>query len=811
MLSNYKHSTIVVVVILCALGSCDSDPAKSRASKQRSADSPSPGDVQRSPPAVAERPRVSSRTELATHRPLLDEAGRAELDAGGLLIDMGSFDQHKYTRGGWNNAWGRSKVSPPGITYAEVNGRRVHLDVMTRSAVGDFVMRVRAGKKQQRVTVQLGDKTLGHASFGTEWQDVTIPVAGGSVSPGRHELRLTFGRSKKGGPRAEIDWIWLRSEPDVAPALPIPRIMSIAVGGTPKRALPAPTRRAYSFYLQVPETGALVFDYGADKPVAFKVGVQADGTPARELFSQSAAAGQWKEAKVDLSEFAGKAIRLDLITEGPAAVAGWGEPELMVKPEKLASKTAKPKAPAGKPPRNVLVLVIDTVRADMFAPFADNPPAATPAFDAFAEKSTVFVNAYNNENWTKPSVATTLSGLYPVTHDTKQDPSVLPRDVELLSERLKSEGFATAGFVANGFISKKFGFEQGWDRFRNYIREERKSDAEHVYADALAWLESINNSKPAATGDGTDKGTPAATGDGTDKGKPAFRSDKPFFLYLQTIDPHVIYSVDRQYTRPYFPDEYKGPIGSSLSGQEQADISRGKRKVGKRDYDWIRALYYGEVTYHDEHMGRFFAEIEQRGILDDTLVVITNDHGEELNEHGHLGHGHSLYDELLRAPLLFHYPPLFAAGNRITEVVEHVDVTPTILDTLRLRPMKDADGQSLLPVIRGEPITRPLYAVAEFLDHGRAIRVGRWKLVRGPRTLGDLYDIAEDAAEQKNRVEEALIALRLCEVYMGEALATPAKRLRGQERAQQIKFKSSDANIDPKLRKQLEALGYFGG
>src|SRR5690606_10745229 len=115
-----------------------------------------------------------------------------------------------------------------------------------------------------------------------------------------------------------------------------------------------------------------------------------------------------------------------------------GEPEIMI-PRDAAPKPAAP----GAPPKNVIVLVMDTARADAFGPFAGpDRVVKTPAFDALAARGTVFAAAYDNENWTKPSVATTLSGLYPSTHDAKEDASKLSDDVELLSERLRREGFA---------------------------------------------------------------------------------------------------------------------------------------------------------------------------------------------------------------------------------------------------------------------------------------------------------------------------------------------------------------------------------
>jgi arylsulfatase A-like enzyme len=729
-----------------------------------------PGASAGEPPAP-----VSARAGREVWRALLDESSRAELSIGGAFIDFGTADQHKYTRGGWRSGWDKNEAEPSGITLASVNGKTARFEIAMRDpAPREMIARIRSEIGGQRVTLYAGDKALASADVGEAWTDVRAAIPDAIASAKPRDMMLRFTRSGGNAATAEVDWIWLRSEDNAAPAIPIPRVLPVRVGDTPRRALPAPTSRTYSFYLHVPPDASLVFDYGADEAVTFSVRASTNDAADQPLFSAPAERNQWTEAEVDLSQLAGRAVRLDFQTTGPPGAAGWGEPEILVSPRK------RPKLAAGapKPPRNVLFLLIDTARADAFEPFNANPPIPTPAFTALAGGATVFERAYNNENWTKPSVATLLSGMYPATHDTKRDPSVLPDEVELLSERLKRAGFATGGFVANGFVSDKFGFEQGWDSFRNYIRESRSSEAEHVFGDALAWLDE--------------------------------RGDEPFFLYIQTIDPHVTYKVDRRFTKPLYHGEYAGPLGPTVSGHEQVAVTKGELRATKDDFEWLRALYYGEIAYHDEQLGKFVAELESRGLFDDTLVVVTNDHGEELHEHGRLGHGHSLYEELLRAPLMFRYPPLFPAGGRVADIVEHVDVAPTIIDALGLEPLTHADGVTLLPVVHGDAGVRPSYAVSEFLDGKRSIRVGRWKLMRSSSDWVQLFDLETDPGENTDRTADAPIARRLCDVYLGEALAAPDKSQRRQNVTSRRTFEAGQANIDAKLRSQLEALGYFG-
>lgn len=727
-------------------------------------------------PEAPKKPSV--RTTLEPFRPLLDEAARAELHTGGVMggvmIDLGTADQHKFTRGGWMTGWGESQQND-GVSLAQASDRRVHLDVLVQEEAREIAIRARSAVSGQAATVWVDGKRQGDIHFASsDWSVMRVPVAEGALAPGRHNVQLTF--TKSGTPRAELDWVWLTTQAGAEAPVASVRVLPLRLGGQPRRALIAPTSRTYSFFMQPPEGASLVFDHGSSVGAELKVMVQTDGGQAEELFAAKGT-DAWTEAQVDLSAYAGKAIRLDLVTTGAEGLTGWGEPAIMVPP------AAKDKVvQAGARPKNVIVILIDTARARSFGPIWPDNQVETPAYDAFADKATVFVNAYNNENWTKPSVATTLSGVYPVTHDTKKDSSSLPEAVELISQRLQREGFATAGFVANGYVSDKFGFQKGWDSFRNYIRENRSSEAEHVYADALAWLTERRQDP----------------------------SGKPQFLYIQTIDPHVIYKVEREFTQNYFASDYKGPLGPTVDATELEGLSSGKLKGTEDDVAWVRALYHGEVTYHDHHMGKFFEQLQALGAMEDTMILITNDHGEELQDHGKFGHGHSLYEELLRAPLLMYFPGLFPAGGRIQEVVENVDVTPTILDALGLEPMTNADGQSLLPLIQGKPVQRPYYAVSEFLDNRRAIRVGNWKLMRSSSTWLHLFDVVNDPEEQKDRSKDSEIARRMCEVHLGEAVATPDKSKRQQDITIRRQFKAGEANIDPQTRAQLEALGYFG-
>ena len=759
----YKTVALVTALLVLLPAAC----------KKESSSSPGSGAGEPEPDEAPPPPSV--RPQLLSVRQLLSETERAEVDVGGLLIDFGSTDQHKYTLGGWQNGWHGLKSAEDGSSSTAITARSASVFLARRGPARDVrqvVLRARA-PGGARLSVAADGKALGNMDLPDAFATVSLAIPAGSLRSSARKLDLVF-QGKGKGIRAEVDWLWLGEAEGGAPPAPAPRVAPIVLGSSTRRALASPTPRSYSFFLEVPAAAKLVFDYGADKNTRFQVTATADGADPVTLFEGEARPNRWLEGVADLATLAGKAVRLDLSTSGQGS-AGWGDPEIMVSP---GDKPA-PAPVARRAPRNVIVLVIDTVRADVFKAFDPNSRVETPAFDALSAESTTFVNALANENWTKPSVATLLSGLYPVTHQTKRDPDVLNRRIRVLPEHLREEGFRTAAFIANGYVSEKFGFERGWDDYTNYIRENKVSEAERVYTDAWKWVEK----------------------NGKDR----------FFLYIQTIDPHVPYAVPDSYLETYFPEPYKGSLGKRLDGGKQVEISSGKRKITDEDKRWIRALYDAEVTYHDKHMGDFFEALRGKALLDDTLVIITNDHGEEIGEHGRYGHGHSLYQELIRAPLTVRYPAMFPAGQQVNEVVENVDLFPTILDVLELRAVPGLEGFSLLPWLEGRPPMTPSYGVSEFLDNYRAVRVGSWKLIATPSGGGKLFELASPEGEQEDRAENAPIARRLCELHLAEALAVPSKPARfGGGGGPHRQFKPGQVKQDPELRRQLEALGYFG-
>jgi len=204
---------------------------------------------------------------------------------------------------------------------------------------------------------------------------------------------------------------------------------------------------------------------------------------------------------------------------------------------------------------------------------------------------------------------------------------------------LSEAGFHTGAFICNGYVSGKFGFRRGWSTYRNYIREGRRTRSEFVAADVLSWLDK----RP---------------------------EDKPFFLYVHTIDPHVPYRPPSNVLSLYGDPDYKGPVSFRSSATLLEDVKLKKVTLKEKDKQQLEALYDAEITYHDVHFNAIMQGLERRGVDDETLVIVTSDHGEEFWDHGSVGHGHNVYEELLHVPLFMRLP-----GTKTLTRVDEESVT----------------------------------------------------------------------------------------------------------------------------------------
>ena len=396
----------------------------------------------------------------------------------------------------------------------------------------------------------------------------------------------------------------------------------------------------------------------------------------------------------------------------------------------------------GPRPPDVLLIVLDTMRADALSAYG-NPHLTSPHLDAFAREAALFENAVTTAASTAPALAALMSGRLPhyderlvwnrrVAHGMGRffpggQGSGLAPELETLAERFRDAGYRTAGFVTNPYVKRIYHFDQGFDRYDEIFLDGpvRYGLAEHVVDGALAALQDDGG---------------------------------PVFLYLHFMDAHD----------PYLPPaEHRDAFSfASVPGMDDMALNRawfdeaepeGERGLAMARH--ARGLYDASVRYLDAELGRLLDALAQRP---EAIVAIVGDHGEEFLEHGGNRHRGTLYEELLRVPVLLRIPGVPA--GRIDALVRHFDVGATLLDYAGLAPLPEAEAVSLRPYLEGAVAPPDLAAVGSFPVMRGPFRPRRWfvrdahhKLIFVPDAPGAsvLYDLQVDPAERRDLYAEA--------------------------------------------------------
>ena len=455
-------------------------------------------------------------------------------------------------------------------------------------------------------------------------------------------------------------------------------------------------------------------------------------------------------------------------------------------------------APGGAP--NVVLIMVDTLRADHLSCYGSTA-VKTPHIDALAADGTRWANAFAQASWTRPSVATILTGLYPSSHGAVHKADRLPERVDTLAERLRAIGYRTVGFADNANISQAFNFQQGFDEYR-YLEPDFFFGASEP-ASQLALYSGLRLVRERFLAHSVDvhqyyqpaEVVTAEVRRWLDRGA----GEQPFFLFVHYMDPHD----------PYFAHPFNG------EGYARVAHPNPPPALAER----LHRLYEGEVAYLDEHLGVLFDDLRRRGLYGRTLVVLTADHGEEFHEHGGWWHGTTLYDEQIHVPLIVKPPgahgpgptggagPIGGAGRVFEELATSLDIAPTILAAAGLTVPKTLPGHAL-PLDGGAAPARESTFAEEDLEGNvlQAVRTREWKLITAnegnPRGLApeELYDLPHDPGERQNVVASA----------PGDAADRMRAALgRSVLEARQHGGASEQAGVDAATRARLKALGYI--
>ncbi|RLF02262.1 MAG: hypothetical protein DRK00_10265 [Thermoprotei archaeon] len=425
----------------------------------------------------------------------------------------------------------------------------------------------------------------------------------------------------------------------------------------------------------------------------------------------------------------------------------------------------------GKP--NVVLVVMDTQRADNLSCYGYFKKT-TPNIDRIAGEGAVFLNNIVPGVWTLPSHASLFTGRYVSGHGADAHCEYLMVEFPTMAEILGENGYQTVGFSNNGWVSRRTGVARGFEEYYMVSRSIRgRRVVEWFYVEEEHF-----------SGEGEeDRGSLKTVNAAVSWLERKWDRSRPFFMFINFIEPHGPYWPPEPFRSRFLPPDVTEEELRSLpklrSVVECIDIRVGALRLSRREWELEKALYDGCTATVDDRVGKLFSYLEERGLADDTLLIITSDHGDVQGEHEpHVEHHLCVYDELVRVPLIIRYPDIVPEGVKVEWLSQTLDILPTVLDMVGVgdeRYWRSLQGYSLLPALTEDRPVRdfalieyhtsvqqlfhmwrrhPRFDVRRFNYWIKALRTLRYKYVWYSNGVDELYDLEEDPMETRNVAEE---------------------------------------------------------
>jgi len=461
---------------------------------------------------------------------------------------------------------------------------------------------------------------------------------------------------------------------------------------------------------------------------------------------------------------------------------------------------------------NIIIFLMDTQRADNLSCYGYHKKT-TPNIDVIANEGVIFTNNIIPGVWTLPSHASLFTGRYVSGHGADAHHEFLPKEFLTMAEILGKIGYRTVGLSNNGWVSRSTGIARGFDEYY-LVRRGKAGGVEWFYVEE----ESLKEEEK-------DRGSSKTVNAAISWIEHKYDGKKPFFMFINVIEPHGPYRPPEPFKSKFLPpniseDELKS-LPPLKSVEECIDIRADRLKLPPRYWEIQKALYDGCTATVDDRIGRLYKYLEEKGILDNTILVVTSDHGDVQGEHlPHVEHHLCAYDELIRVPLVIRYPKALPKGKKVKWITQTLDILPTILDLLDVKDEKfwnTIQGLSVLPALDNEPyrefaLTEYMKPIQQFFLMWRrhsdfdiraynywlkALRTLRYKYIWYSNGKDELYDLENDPAEKQNlaaKMPDKVVEMRrkiedflssIDRVDYGDCLLTGIRHLRmpGSEEA----------------------------
>lgn len=753
----------------------------------------------------------------ADHRPLVEyfdfSAAHAEATRWSQTghIDFGTPDSRDSLMSGWSvdELWGGDTSFVWGIgdsselQFDRFSRGDLRLQLRCRPLVGTGGQATRAfhiavnGMSVTQVELQPGD-------FRT--YEVLIPSDSLSLGGNRivfHYDSAPLEESRPFGEKRDlrVAWDWLKVDSNESHRAPLP------ADGTGDYALVLPLETRTDFFVElrpgsrIQWTAANAWDGASASSTELHIEIETDGGERQTFVIRAPGLSEKNPVSPRLPPVRTFARISFLAVRNSGDVGAGGaqgmalyEPRLVGPPDprkKTLSPQPTPENPA--PPiieqrqrPNIIVYLIDALRADHLGVYGYSKPVS-PEIDSFAADAVVFERTFAQSSWTKTSVASILTGLFPLSHGTFHREDLLHKTPDVLPELLLEAGYQTMAVSASTVISPDFGFDRGFEEF-HFIEASGNDFPIFAYSDVI---------------------TDRFLGWVSDR----VEDDEPFFAYIHTLDPHEPYGPpdlarDEISPRPSriweLTRHWESRIDAFLETHDELS------ELDVRDH--LLQLYDRDISFNDRQFGRLIEALKELGIYDSTVIVLLSDHGEEFLDHGHWTHGQTLYVEQLGIPLLLKLPRQWGRGRRVSSTAQQVDVTPTLLEAAGVEMPSSLEGRSLLPLIErfsrkakeAAPVTDDLVLSNLRLDVAETdsiiwnnLHLIRWRPDE-PGEKVELYDLASDPHEQTDLAPDRPAAVG----FLRTLLRTSVRERSVSYQPQQIKIQGS-------VEERLRALGYI--
>ncbi len=590
-----------------------------------------------------------------------------------------------------------------------------------------------------------------------------------------------------------IDYI--RLVPRITPFTRAVGRIKIGKGEEYRNAIYTHAPSSLTYEVSIPAGAQLHFGVGiaGPQPVTFRVLVGAEGAEVYSMTIKDPDA--WVDAAVDLKPYEGTTTKIVFRTESSqeGAIGFWANPLLT---------TTRPKSRF-----NVLIYTVCTLRPDHTSLYGYERDT-TPFLKRLGASAVVFDDCQAQATWTKASVASLLTSLYSYTHGIKRDTGAIPAGAVTMAEQFRKAGYVTASIVGNPFAGRLTGLDRGFDYQMEYPvvaryleASDRGTDSAGINRVAFPWLEEHRHT--------------------------------PFFLFLLSTDPHAPYEPPAEFEKLFANPEETPEFNRTYARLKKfrgygggAMISAAECRANGVDPQSYRRRainrYDAEIAHNDRSIELLVNQLRKLDLLENTVIVILSDHGEEFWEHGWSAHEHSLYNELTHAVFLLWNPRLLGPARRIPEPVQLIDVMPTVAALLSVPLNGVIQGENLVPLLRGQPFQRRGPVMSSRFAHpnfrpggvpenrtGTFARIdANWKFLyrdqaqRAGLKQIELYDHRNDRQDRRDVASEHP---ELTRKFLDEVL----RWIDDQKQVKKALGAPGKTKLDPQTLERLRTLGYL--